>query len=240
VEDQDELRRLAVTVLKKLGYEVLEAGDARAALTICGDLATPIDLLVTDVIMPGMTGRVLAQHLCEAIPLLNVLYMSGYTANVIAERGVLEPGLEYLAKPFTPDQLARKVRTILDAARPAPTILVVDDQDGVRGLVREILTSAGFPVLEACDGKPAARIVLENPDVRLVITDLVMPEQEGLETIRFIKKERPEIKVIAISGAFEGQFLRTAALFGADATMAKPIDGPGLVACVRRLLSSRT
>jgi DNA-binding NarL/FixJ family response regulator len=70
-----------------------------------------------------------------------------------------------------------------------------------------------------------------------VITDLVMPEQEGLETIRLIKKERPELKVIAISGAFDGQFLRTAAFFGADATMAKPLDPQRLVDWVRGLLT---
>jgi two-component system, cell cycle sensor histidine kinase and response regulator CckA len=237
VEDQEGLRKLTVAVLKKLGYEVWEACDGYAALSLCAELERPIDLLLTDVIMPGMTGRVLAQHLMEAMPGVKVLYMSGYTANVITDRGVLEPGLEYLAKPFTPEHLGRKVRSILDAGKEPGTVLVIDDQEGVRGMVRDALTGAGFRVFEAADGKPATGILRDHPEIGLVITDLVMPEQEGLETIRLIKKERPELKVIAISGAFDGQFLRTAAFFGADATMAKPLDPQRLVDWVRGLLT---
>ncbi len=81
---------------------------------MAADAAGGIDLLLTDVVMPGMSGRELAQHLTREYPALKVLYMSGYTADVIAHRGILEQGVHFLSKPITRDELARKLREILD------------------------------------------------------------------------------------------------------------------------------
>lgn len=118
-EDQEDVRTFVATVLRGYGYRVLEAQDGASALARSESCGEPIHLLITDVVMPGMTGRQLAERLRETRPGMKVLYMSGYTENVIAKRGVLEPGIAYLAKPFAPAVLAAKAREVLDApARP--------------------------------------------------------------------------------------------------------------------------
>jgi two-component system cell cycle sensor histidine kinase/response regulator CckA len=115
VEDQEEVRRLTTLVLRSYGYEVLEASSGEDALEVASARPERIDLLITDVVMPGMTGRELATKLAEVRPGMQVLFVSGYTANVIVHRGVLDPGVNYLSKPFTPQILAEKVREVLGA-----------------------------------------------------------------------------------------------------------------------------
>jgi len=114
-EDDDLLRPLARGLLQKLGYTVLDAGSAEEALALARAHAAPIHLLVADVVMPGESGRQLARRLAELRPDMRVLYTSGYTDDAIVHHGMLEPGLNYLQKPFTPAALARKVREVLDA-----------------------------------------------------------------------------------------------------------------------------
>jgi hypothetical protein len=163
--------------------------------------------------------------------------MSGYTANAIVEHGVLEPGIEYLQKPVSPDALAAKVRGMLGPPRAAGTVLVVDDEAGIRGLVRGILQSAGYEVLEAEDGQQAMKQA-ERPGVDLVITDVVMPEQEGIETIQLLRKRRPNLKIIVMSGAaMGGVYLDMAKKLGAHAVLAKPVQPDQLLETVRRILS---
>ena len=119
VEDSEPLRTLAASCLESRGFRVLSAPNGREALELAGVSAAPIDLLLTDVVMPEMNGRVLAQHLAALHARLKVLYMSGYTDSFIAVHGVLEPGTYLIHKPFTEEALARKVREVLDAA-PGP------------------------------------------------------------------------------------------------------------------------
>ena len=116
VEDQADVRRLALSILQADGYRLLQAGDAEQALGLSASYAGKIDLLVTDVIMPGLNGRQLADRLVEERPGLKVLYTSGYTADVMALQGSLEPGMEYLPKPFGAAQLSAKVRKVLGPA----------------------------------------------------------------------------------------------------------------------------
>jgi DNA-binding NtrC family response regulator len=101
-------------------------------------------------------------------------------------------------------------------------ILVVDDDPGVRQVLDSMLRSAGYEVELACHGRQALEF-LENRPFQVIITDLVMPEQEGIETIKQIRKEYPALKVIAMSGAFGGDYLRIAGYLGAHRTLAKPI-----------------
>ncbi len=119
VEDDPAVRTVARVTLRRHGYTVLEASDALSALRVQAANPGPIALLVTDVVMPGMSGRELADQLREFRPGLRVLFVSGYADNAVLRHGVLEPGLNYLQKPFTPDELARKVREVLDARPPA-------------------------------------------------------------------------------------------------------------------------
>ncbi|HEY8551621.1 MAG TPA: ATP-binding protein [Vicinamibacterales bacterium] len=114
VEDRDDVRRLAIQVLSKQGYEILAAPDGPAALQLAAATDAPIDLLVTDVVMPGMNGRELANALVAVRPGLKVLYTSGFTADQIGACGVLEEGTAYLRKPFSPQQLRARVRQVLD------------------------------------------------------------------------------------------------------------------------------
>jgi signal transduction histidine kinase/CheY-like chemotaxis protein len=116
VEDEAGVRRLSLTVLKAQGYVVLEAASGDMALEVARSETGPIHLVVTDVVMPGMSGRELWDHLRVLRPNSRVLFMSGYTDDVIARHGVLEPGIAFLQKPFTPLGLAQKVREVLDAS----------------------------------------------------------------------------------------------------------------------------
>lgn len=114
-------------------------------------------------------------------------------------------------------------------------VLVVDDDPGVREVIRSMLEASGYSVLLAENGKEAMR-VLKTEQADLILTDLVMPEQEGIETIKALRREYPEIKVIAMSGAFGGDYLRIAAYLGAHATLAKPIQMEALLRLVEETL----
>jgi PAS domain S-box-containing protein len=120
VEDEKGVRKLAGQILKRQGYKVLEASNGGEALLICEQHEGPIDLLLTDVVMPGMSGRELADRLAGARRDMKVLFMSGYTANAVAHHGILEEGLEYIQKPFTVYDLAAKVRKVLDKNLNSP------------------------------------------------------------------------------------------------------------------------
>ena len=113
VEDEPSLLKLAARILKKSGYLVLEAGDPDEAVEIARRSSDPIHLLLTDVIMPKMKGTEVFRKVCDFHPDIRVLYMSGYTANVIARQGVLKEGLYFLQKPFSADSLLRKVSETL-------------------------------------------------------------------------------------------------------------------------------
>jgi CheY-like chemotaxis protein len=112
VEDERALRKLTRKMLLETGLTVLEAEDAFQAVEIAKQTETPIDLLLTDVIMPGMSGWALAEMLSTQRPEMKVLYMSGYSDGVIAEHGVAEAGISILRKPFTRDELTRRVKDV--------------------------------------------------------------------------------------------------------------------------------
>ncbi len=120
VEDDADLRDLSRRVLTMNGYRVLAASHGRDALRVAAEHADGISLMVTDVIMPGMSGRELADRLHSVRPEMKVLFVSGYTDNIIEERGMLTPGTSFLQKPFSPRHLAAKVREVMDAAVKSP------------------------------------------------------------------------------------------------------------------------
>ena len=120
VEDEPALRAVARRVLQRQGYAVLEAADGDAALALVATHQGPLDLLVTDVVMPGLSGRDLADRLTAARPDLRVLFVSGYSGEALAHHGILDPDLAYLEKPFNPDALAIKVREVLDRPPRVP------------------------------------------------------------------------------------------------------------------------
>jgi CheY-like chemotaxis protein len=113
-EDEPAVLKLTSTMLKMLGYTVLAAGSPDEAIRQAGIHHGEISLLMTDVVMPEMNGRVLAGNLQSLCPRMKRLFMSGYTADVIAQHGVLDEGVHFIQKPFSVDNLAAKVREVLD------------------------------------------------------------------------------------------------------------------------------
>jgi CheY-like chemotaxis protein len=114
-EDEQGVRDIAVLTLTRAGYEVLPAATGRQALEVADGHPDTIDLLVTDVVMGKMSGRELAQQLDRKRPGIRTLYISGYAENTIVHHGVLDPDVAFLAKPFTPSALVRKVGQVLNA-----------------------------------------------------------------------------------------------------------------------------
>jgi PAS domain S-box-containing protein len=114
VEDEEGVRRTTKRILIKSGYQVLEAGNGQEALELCGRHPGPIHLLITDVVMPGMSGKELTDRLALSFPAMKFLYVSGYADHAVVNHGILEAGASFLPKPFTMESLTRKVREVLD------------------------------------------------------------------------------------------------------------------------------
>jgi PAS domain S-box-containing protein len=222
VEDQDDVRDYAVNALRTYGYSVIAARSGPDALDLAKRRMGPIDLLLTDVVMPSTDGRAVALELRKIRPETRVIYMSGHVDGAAGGAVEMEPKGEYLQKPFSPEALAARVRRALSGSTVPRTILVVEDEPAVRDLFLEFLGEK-HRLLLACDGKEALDILRSGRTPDLVITDLVMPNREGIELIREIRRIRPAARIIAMSGAFSGRFLKTAELLGADATLVKPI-----------------
>ncbi|MBU4318011.1 MAG: response regulator [Proteobacteria bacterium] len=117
VEDEASILKMANRILDGLGYNVLTARTPGEAMGLAKEHAGELDLLITDVVMPEMNGRDLAERLQALYPDIKTLFMSGYTANVVADRGVLAKGVNFIQKPFLRKDLAAKVRAVLDTAK---------------------------------------------------------------------------------------------------------------------------
>ena len=116
VEDESQVRRLVFEVLQARGYKVLSAKDGLEAIPLQENYADRIDMLITDVVMPGMSGRELAQRVTSARPNTKVLFISGYTDDAVLRHGVTGPGTAFLQKPFALEDLLQRVRALLDPA----------------------------------------------------------------------------------------------------------------------------
>jgi two-component system, cell cycle sensor histidine kinase and response regulator CckA len=113
VEDEQAVRDLTVRILQQLGYTILTASSGAEALEISQSFAGHIHLLLTDVVMPNMSGRQLADHLQVSRPETKVLFLSGYTENTVVHHGVLDSGVDFLPKPFSRENLSKKLREVL-------------------------------------------------------------------------------------------------------------------------------
>ena len=114
VEDDELVRKLNLKILEQLGYSVVHAENGKEALELAAKHERKIDLLITDVIMPEMNGEELARKISQINPEIKILFTSGYTEDVIAPHGVLDRGIHFIGKPYKPNQLASKIREVLD------------------------------------------------------------------------------------------------------------------------------
>jgi len=114
VENNEEVRKVTARILKMQGYRVLEASNPNTTFSTCSQHEGPIHLMITDVVMPEMNGPELAKRLMSQYPEMKAIYMSGYLKNFISHQGILEKGMNFIQKPFTVDELVKKVREVLD------------------------------------------------------------------------------------------------------------------------------
>ena len=241
VDDEAPIAKMGGQALERLGYTVSIRTSSIEALELFRFKANDFDLVITDMIMPNMTGDKLAVELLKIRPDIPVILCSGYSKKM-SDAIALEIGIKAFAyKPVVRADLAKTVRKVLDDQQQEQItgrILVIDDESEIRKLFIKKLAARGYEIIEACDGKQGLKLYRENrPD--LVITDLVMPEKEGIETITELKREFPKVKIIAISGGgrnIPDAYLQIAKSLGAERTFSKPIDWPELIKAVRKLL----
>lgn len=234
-EDEDNVRKLASAALSEAGYIILEARNGKEALEIAATCSQPPAMLLTDVVMPGISGPDLAAQLKQKWPNLPVLYTSGYTDHALLTRSALTHDTPFLQKPYSRASLLTHIADVLEHSTPQRTVLIVDDDTSVRGLLRSSFEDSGYSVIEASNGREAIAKVNGHP-IKLVVTDLVMPERDGLETIKVLRKKHPDVKILAISGAFEGGFLKLATKVGADAVIQKPFKREQVLEAAEQLV----
>lgn len=234
VEDDPAICLLVEEILASAGYNVLIAGTGDRAIQLADEHEGVIHLLLTDVVLPNMGGKEIASRIALVRPETKILFMSGYTGNVADERENLEPGVEFLQKPFTPDALCEKIGDLLSTSSSIRRILVVDDDPSLRNLLARTLEGAGFQAFTAEDGREA-RLQIEENRIDLVITDLAMPGEEGIELIRALRREQPHVKIVAMSGAFGADVLRAARTLGAHISLVKPVSKETILQSIDQL-----
>lgn len=212
VEDQEIVLKLVTRILKKYGYSIISASNGGEALALCHEYQGDIDLMLTDVVMPGLSGKTIFDRIHQVRPTLKVLYMSGYTEDVIAHHGVLEEGVSFLHKPFRADELARKVRSILDSAQSSALaqtprisaqswiVLVIDDEEFMHELIGARLKPLGCTVFSKSTGKGGLEYFTSHRNIDLVILDMSLPDMWGTEVLQKIRLISPEVAVILASG----------------------------------------
>jgi PAS domain S-box-containing protein len=225
VEDDAEVRATVVEMLGELGYRILKAVDAQSALAIIQS-GLQVDLLLTDVVMPGpLRSPDMAREARALQPDMEVLFTSGYSENAIVHGGRLDPGVNLLSKPYRREDLARKVRGLLNARarrreRPAPgeapepfqpgrarvqeaprrlRVLLVEDDADIRASAGELLSFLGHEVL-AVESAEEARGALVADAFDVLFTDVTLPGMSGVDLAREAVRRRAGLRIIVASG----------------------------------------
>ena len=204
VEDDDDVRSYAAGSLRDLGYLVHEAGDAASALEIIAR-EPAVRLLFTDLGLPGgVDGKALSVQARSRRPDLGVVITTAYAASALIRDGRLEPGIDLLAKPFTVEALAARIRDVLDRAcsdAVESRILVVEDEPLVRMVLAQALAEMGCQVEEAATGGAALdRFAAVGETLSGVIVDLGLPDLGGDDVVRQMRLARPDLPVVLASG----------------------------------------
>jgi two-component system cell cycle sensor histidine kinase/response regulator CckA len=223
VEDDPFVRVTARKYLEELGLEVVDAGDPDEALKVCDSLGKPLDIVVTDVMMPGMTGPRLVARLMAEHPDLRPLYVSGLPRLELIEKRILEPRAPFLQKPFDIEDLGLKLEAILrekPSLRPTEgrTILLVEDNKAALMALHDYLDCLGYRVRAFSKPVEALAAAAEEQDIALLLSDLKMPKMEGDELALRLRESRPGLPVIFMSGTVDPDIMTDAAY------AKKPID----------------
>ncbi len=235
VEDDDDVRSYTVECLRELGYRVLEAHDGPSALRLVERSEETIDLLFTDVVMPGMSGRELADELRRKQPDLRVLYTSGYTRNAIVHGGRLDEGVEMIPKPFTYQALGEKLRDVLEAGR-TKRVLVVEDEPTLRAFVVEALAGCGYAADEAATAAEAL-MTLRAAQGRYdaVVLDTGLPDKHGEALAGELRALYADLPILLASDVPEKSMKDRLAHDRCIAVLQKPYSGSQLVDALRTL-----
>ncbi|MGN6550486.1 MAG: response regulator [Pararhizobium sp.] len=253
VEDDEDVRNTVIEMLADFGYRVLKAKDAQSALAII-ESGVPIDLLFTDVVMPGpLRSPELARKARERLPDIAVLFTSGYTDNAIVHGGRLDDGIELLSKPYTREALARKLRHVLGdrpqvtparpSASPLPDaagagaprplrILVVEDESLILMSTADMLTAMGHTVIEATNGAEALALLDEQP-VDVLLTDHGLPGMSGAELAVASRRRQPRLKIVFASGADTNPDVAAGEQIADAILLRKPYDERGLAEALK-------
>jgi signal transduction histidine kinase/CHASE3 domain sensor protein/CheY-like chemotaxis protein len=219
VEDDEQVRRTVVAMLHELGYATIEAGDGNSALAVLATDPREIDLMFTDVVLPGvLRGRELADRARAIRPRLAVAYTSGYTQNAIIHHGRVDEGIVFLSKPYRKDDLARKLREALlavgnwssekpvgdhvraESFQPG-VVLIVEDEAIVRMSTLALVEALGHRGIGAGTAAEALEVLTEGTDrVDLVILDLGLPDRSGEDLAAQIREQWPDLPIIVASG----------------------------------------
>lgn len=201
VEDDEDVRTYTTSIVRELGYKVLTASDGESALSVLRQ-NTGIDMLFTDVGLPGgMTGRILADKAREIRPNLKVLFTTGYARNAIVHDGRLDAGVQLITKPFTFEDLARKIRAVLDAGRGEGRILIVEDEALIQMMAAELVQEAGLSSDVASTATEALNKLRLRPEAYdAAIIDYGLPDRKGDELIKEIQAFRPDLPIVIASG----------------------------------------
>jgi CheY-like chemotaxis protein len=237
VEDDDGVRAYTSEILDDLGFAVLEARDGLAALDIVRK-SSHIDLLFTDVGLPGLNGRQLADRVREIRPELPVLFATGYARNAIVHQGRLDEGVDLLTKPYTRHQLANKIRDVLDKPqgplkRPAAA-LIVEDEPILRELLAYILKAMGFRVVEAASCAEGISAASGADAVDVAIVDIGLGDGQGTDVIRALREVAPKLPVVIASGS-PLELQPGSGREGPTVTMPKPYSLQEVIAALRRV-----
>jgi PAS domain S-box-containing protein len=204
VEDDDDVRQHSTQLLTELGYRVFEAPNGGAALEILAR-QQDIKLIFTDIGLPGgMNGRQFADEALRRWPQLRVLFTTGYARNAIVHAGRLDPGVSLLTKPFTFEGLAAKIGEMLASDRGGRCVLIVEDDDEVRAVMVDALTSLGYRVEEAASAMEATnRIRMVGDYIDAVVIDIGLPDRRGDALAAELRALHARLPIVIASGYAE-------------------------------------